>query len=1203
MIFGTKKKIMIEKILVANRGEIAVRIIATIKKMGKIAVAIYNEADTNTTHVLEADEAYYLGEGTVAQTYMDQKKIFEIIKNHKIDAVHPGYGLLSENSGFAAALESMGVIYLGPTPEQIDVFGLKHKAREIAVNSNIPVLEGTKILPSVDAALDAAEEIGYPVILKSTGGGGGIGMKICRSREELADAYDSTVSLAQKNFSNGGVFLEKFLEKARHVEVQIFGDGKGGGMILGDRDCSIQRRSQKIIEETPAPSIPVEIREKLHNCARSLINYIKYRSAGTIEFLYDSIAEKFYFLEVNTRLQVEHTVTEQVFHIDIVEAMILLQEGGYKLLENPQPEGAAMQFRLYAEDPYKNYMPSTGQITKLHFPSEARIDSWITEGAEVSPFFDPLLAKIIVTAGTREDCVKKAVKVLSETKLEGVETNLEFLRSIAENENFAKANISTKFLDGFSYTSNAFDIITPGMFTTIQDYPGRLGYWEIGVPPSGPMDSLSFRIGNSMLGNETGAAGLEMTAIGPKIKFRTNTVFVIAGAYVESSLNDEKIKNYHIYSAGKDDVLTIGKILDSGQRCYLLIKGGINVSDYMGSKSTFSLGKFGGLCGRTLRAGDVVRLSAGYQGSDKIMADEIPYPEIGEDVSIDIMYGPHGAPDFFTEEDIDEFLKATWTVHFNSSRTGVRLIGPSPKWARSDGGEAGLHPSNIHDNAYAVGTIDFTGDMPIILGPDGPSLGGFVCPFTVIKADLWKIGQLSVKSKMKFNVVTYEQAIQKEKEQNLFIETLKGCVSPLPGQNIKDLSPVIAKYKYEDNDVLVRQDGDENILIEVGKLELNVELRMIVHKIYLSLEEDNLDGVIDMTPGIRSMQIHFDPHKIKREVLLSKVENTLNELKDSDDIVVPSRIVYLPLSWNDPQAQLAMHKYQTIVREDAPWCPDNIEFIRRINGLSSIDDVKKILFDANYLVMGLGDVYLGAPVATPIDPRQRLVTTKYNPARTWTPENAVGIGGAYMCVYGMEGPGGYQLCGRTLQMWNTYAKGDLFSAEKPYLLRFFDQVKFFPVSADELLKIRRDFLQGQYSLKIEETTFSLNAHKKFLAENSEAIHSFKKMQSEAFEAEKDEWIRTGKLNFTQEVLETSDDSDNEIPEGQEAVSSPVSGILCKTLVKEGDKVKEGEILAVIESMKMEINIKSLFTGTVKSAHRKEGKEITVGDVIYAIEKD
>ncbi|MCD8166595.1 MAG: 5-oxoprolinase/urea amidolyase family protein [Bacteroides sp.] len=505
------------------------------------------------------------------------------------------------------------------------------------------------------------------------------------------------------------------------------------------------------------------------------MSYIKYRSAGTIEFLYNDVDQTFWFLEVNTRLQVEHTVTEQVFGIDIVEAMILLQEGLYRFPDNLVSQGAAMQFRLYAEDPYKNYIPSTGLLTKVSFPSQARVDTWIREGIEVSPFFDPLLAKIVVTAGNRDECVKKAIDVLSAVKVEGVETNLEFLQNIARSSQFMQADLSTKFLDSFTYTSNAFEIVSPGTFTTIQDYPGRTGYWQVGVPPSGPMDNLSFRIGNVMLGNQESDAGLEITAIGPTIKFRSTVHFVITGAEIESTLNKTPIQTYTVYTAHPGDMLAIGKISDVGQRSYLLVQGGIRVSDYLGSKSTFSLGVFGGHCGRTLRAGDAIHLNPAI---GPIQVTEFKRLPIDSSVTIDVMYSPHGAPEFFTLESVQEFLDATWTVYFNSSRTGVRLVGPTPKWARSDGGEAGLHPSNIHDNAYAVGAIDFTGDMPIILGPDGPSLGGFVCSFTIIKADLWKMGQLSVHSKIRFKVVTYQQARQKEEEQTKFIKELRGGENP-----------------------------------------------------------------------------------------------------------------------------------------------------------------------------------------------------------------------------------------------------------------------------------------------------------------------------------------------------------------------------------------------------------------------------------------
>ncbi len=1188
---------MIEKVLIANRGEIAVRIIKTLKKMGKVAVAIYNEADINATHMLEADEAFYIGSGSVAETYLNTILILDIIKENYINAVHPGYGLLSENASFAKLLEDNGIVFLGPTPKQIETFGLKHKAREVAIHSKLPILSGTELLHSYEEAEKAADQIGYPVIIKSTGGGGGIGMQICHTKAKLKAAYETTINLAEKNFSNAGVFLEKFLEKARHVEVQIFGDGKGSGLVLGDRDCSIQRRSQKIVEETPAPNIPEDIRQSLYTGAKNLMRHIQYRSAGTIEFLYDEADQSFYFLEVNTRLQVEHTVTEEVFKMDIVEAMIQLQEGTFKFPDKAISTGASMQFRLYSEDPYKNYMPVTGVITKLDFPNNTRIDTWIREGIEVSPFFDPLLAKIIVTANNREGCVQKSIEVLSSTKIEGVETNLELLLSIAKNEDFADANLSTQFLKNYTYTSHAIDILLPGTFTTIQDFPGRTGYWMVGIPPSGPMDNRAFRLGNTLLGNPKDTAGIEITLQGPKIQFRKTTDFVITGATIDSKLNNNTLENYRIYTAQKGEVLEFGKIQDAGQRAYLLLGGGINISDYLGSKSTFTLGVMGGHAGRTLRIGDVLHLND-IKYTPKLKT--INVPEISTAVTIDVLYGPHGAPDFFEEAYIEEFLEATWGVHFNSSRTGVRLLGPSPKWTRTDGGDAGLHPSNIHDNAYAIGAIDFTGDTPILLGPDGPSLGGFVCPFTIIKADLWKMGQLSTTSKIKFNLVTYEQAVEKEKAEESFLENLEDKVPEYAASSLKKVTPILAQYHFKQHEVCIRQSGYNNILIELGKLELDLELRLVIHKLFQALEVENNEGIIDITPGVRSLQIHFEPLVINRNKLLVKVYDILSELESIEDITVPSRVIYLPLSWNDPQAKLAMEKYHTTVRTDAPWSPDNIEFIRRINGFESIEKVQNLIFEASYLVMGLGDVYLGAPIATPIDPRHRLVTTKYNPARTWTPDNAVGIGGAYLCIYGMEGPGGYQLFGRTLQMWNTYPEGKYFTEKEPFLLRFFDQIKFYPVSAEELLKIRRDFPQGRYPLKIEESTFSLKEYKNFLAENEQSIDAFKKKQKAAFNNEKEEWIRTGKLNFNQEDRVSEERFTIQIAEGSEGIASPISAVVWKIEVNKGDEVSEGQPLVVLESMKMESTICSDKQGIVDDIFIKIGNEIAAGDIMISV---
>ncbi|MBU1304468.1 MAG: carboxyltransferase domain-containing protein, partial [Alphaproteobacteria bacterium] len=339
---------------------------------------------------------------------------------------------------------------------------------------------------------------------------------------------------------------------------------------------------------------------------------------------------------------------------------------------------------------------------------------------------------------------------------------------------------------------------------------------------------------------------------------------------------------------------------------------------------------------------------------------------------------------------------------------------------------------------------------------------------------------------------------------------------------------------------------------------------------------------------------------LSRRRLLAVLEELEVGLPAAEDVVVPSRIVHLPLSWNDPEIQLAMRKYQELVRPNAPWCPDNIEFIRRINGLESIEAVRQTIFDASYLVLGLGDVYLGAPVATPIDPRHRLVTTKYNPARTWTPENAVGIGGAYMCIYGMEGPGGYQLFGRTIQVWNTWRSTPAFAPGKPWLLNYFDQIRFFPVSPEELAEARAAFPHGAYPIRIEETTFSYADYAATLRRDADGIAAFKAGQQAAFEAERSRWAAEGLDSFI------ADDAGNQVVEGDMpagcfGAASSVPGNIWKILVAPGDHVAEGDAVAIIESMKMEITVAAQAAGVVREVRAGPGRNVRTGDVILVLE--
>lgn len=1193
---------MFEKVLIANRGAIAVRIERTLKKMGIKSVAVYSKADRDSLHVENADEAVFIGDGSAKETYLDVNKIIEAALKTGAAAIHPGYGFLSENTDFAAECEKNHIKFIGPDSNQIKLFGLKHSARELAQRAGVPLLSGTGLLKGIDEAVESAEKIGYPVMIKSTAGGGGIGIRICENKDELVSGYDNVCHLAESNFNDAGVFLEKYIRKARHVEVQIFGNEYGETAVLGERDCSVQRRNQKVVEESPAPNLSEEVRQQMYTAARSLAKTSGYRNAGTVEFLYDESDEKFYFLEVNTRLQVEHGITEEVYGVDLVEWMIKESAGELKGIDNFKavPDGHSIEVRVYAEDAINNFRPGTGKIDDVVFSDKARVETWIRKNIEISSLYDPMLAKLIVHSDSRESAVRKMADVLEESEIYGVTTNLMYLKSFIATSDYKDGKLFTKMLDGFMPEENALEVLDGGLQSTVQDADGMIGYWTVGVPPCGAMDSYSFRIGNKLLGNSPDSAGIELTMRGGTYRFRTTASFCITGADMSATLDGKIIPMYTVVTAEPMQELKF-KTCTKGMRTYLLVAGGIKVPKIMGSYSTFCDGKFGGHNGRALRTGDVLHLSDKCY-TDSVNAFDKKYiPEIDNIWTIGVIPGPQPTYEYLQPEYLRTLTESEYTVNFNSARTGIRLNGPIPQWVREDGGEAGLHPSNIHDNAYAIGTLDLTGDQSILLGPDGPSLGGFVCSVTTAKGELWKLGQLHPGDKVHFQLITLEQAetIRKAQEKNIALEYTEVL---LPEKTDIDSSyAVLAEGNHDSTDYKIRLQGEENILIEYGAMELNIELRFRVHILMNELEKSGLP-IVDMTPGIRSLQIHFDVNRISAREMCSKVIEVNANLSELDDITVPSRIIKLPLSWDDPQTQIAAQRYQQTVRPNAPWCPSNPEFIRRINGLDSIKDVQDIVFDAEYLVLGLGDVYLGAPVATPVDPRHRMVTTKYNPARPWTPENAVGIGGAYLCVYGMEGPGGYQFVGRTIQMWNPLRETEYFKKGKPWLLNFFDRLKFYPCSAEEILKYRDDFLRGKFRIEIEETTFHLGEYKEYLESIKESAAKFKAHQEASFEAERQRWIEQGLDHFVSETEEIQTGNDV-LPDDCEPVNATIPGSVWKVIAEEGKAVKKGDTIAVLESMKMEFPIESDYDGTVEKIFIKTSQQVNAGQMIAAIKAE
>lgn len=1196
---------MFNKVLIANRGAIATRLIRTLKHLHIGAVAVYAECDAHSLHVRQADEAWCLGDGGAADTYLDMDQLLEIAQRCGADAIHPGYGFLSENAEFVRRCEAAGLVFIGPTAEQIEMFGLKHRARALAEVAGVPLLPGSELLVDLDSACREAAAIGYPVMLKSTAGGGGIGMQVCEDEAQLCESFARVKRLGASNFADDGVFIEKFIPRARHIEVQVFGDGRGDALALGERDCSSQRRHQKVVEECPAPGISEAVRTQLHATAERLLASVAYRNAGTVEFIYDADCDAFYFLEVNTRLQVEHGVTEMVYGVDLVSWMLHLASDSLPplshLRQQMQPQGHALQVRIYAEDPWRGFQPSAGYLSQVEFASGEgiRVDHWIESGMEIPPFFDPMLAKVIACGRDREQALARLQQALRQTRLYGSETNLDYLRALLSDPVLQAGQVTTAYLNHFQYTPARIDVLQGGTLTTLQDYPGRCGYWDVGVPPSGPFDTQSFRLANRLLDNPAHAAGLEITLQGPSLVFSVATQIVVCGAPIEVWVNDQPQPCAQVLSIAAGDQVRLGRI-ETGARAYLCVRGGIQCPDYLGSKSTFTLGQFGGHNGRALQAGDVLKLDPDAPAVVSRALPDTLRPEMGREWQLRVIYGPHGSPDYFTPADMDTFFATDWEVHYNSSRTGVRLIGPRPTWARRDGGEAGLHPSNIHDNAYAFGSVDFTGDMPVILGPDGPSLGGFVCPATVISADLWKLGQLRAGDRLRFVPVSIAAAVALEAAQQQSIETLQ--LHACPWQPEPPVTPVLAHFGAEEvgDEICIRAAGDHFLLVEYGDQVLDLRLRFRAHALMQWLREQALPGVRELTPGVRSLQIHFDPQQLPHTSLIEQIRRGETLLSQRlDQLQVPSRTLWLPLSWNDDACQLAVEKYMQSVRRDAPWCPDNLEFIRRINGLDSIEAVKEIVFSASYLVMGLGDVYLGAPLATPLDPRHRLVTTKYNPARTWTAENSVGIGGAYMCVYGMEGPGGYQFVGRTLQMWNRHRRTREFT--QPWLLRFFDQVRFYEVSAEELTHIRRDFPLGRYPLRIEEGHFSLADYEAFLQRHAEEIDAFTQQREQAFATELAHWHRSGQFDY-QAPEETVVESGQDWPEDARVVDSPVSGSVWQLEVAEGDHVSAGQTLLILESMKMEIALHAPADGVVCQLRVGAGARVQAGQALVILEE-
>ncbi len=442
---------MFKKILIANRGEIALRIIRTCREMGIKTVAVFSTADKDSLHVKFADEAVCIGKPSSADSYLNIPHIIAAAEITNADAIHPGYGFLAENSKFSKICADHGIKFIGPTPDMINSMGDKVTAKETMIKAGVPVVPGVEgLLENVAHAKKSAKEVGYPIILKATAGGGGKGMRVVWKENDIEKAFEDAKAEAAASFKNDGIYMEKFVEEPRHIEIQIAGDQYGNVCHLSERDCSIQRRHQKLVEESPSPFMTPELREEMGNAAIKAAKAINYESVGTIEFLVDK-HRNFYFMEMNTRIQVEHCVTEEVINYDLIKEQIKIAAGEKISGKSYYPQMHAIECRINAEDPYNDFRPSPGKITVLHTPGGhgVRVDSHVYAGYIIPPYYDSMIAKLIAVAQTREEAIDTMHRALSEYVIEGIKTTIPFHLQLMQNEEFRKGNFTTKFLESF----------------------------------------------------------------------------------------------------------------------------------------------------------------------------------------------------------------------------------------------------------------------------------------------------------------------------------------------------------------------------------------------------------------------------------------------------------------------------------------------------------------------------------------------------------------------------------------------------------------------------------------------------------------------------------------------------------------------------------------------------------------------------------
>ncbi|KAJ4258395.1 hypothetical protein NW757_002961 [Fusarium falciforme] len=1193
----------IRKVLVANRGEIAVRCIKACRELGAQSVAIITNADATSLHATLADEAVLLP-GDDSTAYTNSEAILDICKRTGADAIIPGYGFLSENVEFADMVAAAGITFAGPSSASIKAMGLKHEARAIAEAANVPVIPGTTLLASSEEATDAARRLGFPIMLKATGGGGGMGLQICHTEQEVEKAFSMVESRASTLFKNSGVFLERYYPRSRHVEVQVAGNGEVV-VAFGERECSLQRRHQKVIEECPSPFVErhPRLREKMLQAAIDYASQLNYKSVGTVEFLVDDETAKFFFLEMNTRLQVEHGITELCYGVDLVHLM--LQQADYehggelgipsdvlKGLGRPQPLGSAIEARVYAEMPLHDFAPSPGVFQHVEWPQGkgVRVDTWVRSGQRITPLYDPLIGKIMVhSPDGRKGSQKLMLAALADTALQGTQSNLEYLSRVIESDMFISGSTLTNSLATFKFKTCSLQVIDPGVFTTIQDYPGRITVGH-GVPPGGPMDDLSARAANILVGNDPGVELLETTLSGPELLFHEAAIVAVCGAELPLTLDGKLEAMWSRIIVKQGQRLKLGKVFGPGLRTYLAVKGGFpEIPEFLGSKATAPELAFGGLQGRKLQVNDILALPkesgawAAEATSFSLPPEAIP---TFNNQSVYCLDGPYGSDDILTPEGRKTLYETDWIVSHNSGRSGIRLEGPRLKWARTSGGGGGSHPSNVFDYGYPNGGVNFTGESPIIFAHDRPDLGGFACPTTLCSGEMWKVGQLKPGDTIRFRQTTYDKSQEITQRKNGYLQALLklaqggGDASQMPSLDIEFGEEATSSILHQVSPsgshprVTYRQGGDTSIIVEYGEQVADLRNTACVQLLAKQLVAANLPSVRSDT-NFATLTVRFDPSQTDQTKLLQQLIDLDGSIGETTGIKLTTRQVRLPICLDHSSLEESAQRYMANIRPTAAYLPDNVDYIRKSNALESRSNVFDSLLKTPWLTVAVG-FYVGTPILFPLDPQYMFTGQKYNPSRAYTPSGSVGLGGSLLAIYPVAAPGGYQLMGRTLGAWDTAGNRPGFSATRPWLFNHLDLVKFYEVSEEEYDQIERDFEFGRYVFDVTETTLDMDEYiAKFDAANhdpdyqawrsrqSVAAKEMGELEQKLFE----EWTAA-----KASANNNAGDEDDDDPSKTVKIESPVDASVWKVLVEPGDVLEKGQTVAVLEAMKMEINL-------------------------------